>query len=43
MIFMIIGIEQNSEAFVYSTVSVLAAFFLVGMIKGKIVKKSMLH
>ena len=43
MIFMIIGIEVNSEAFVYSTVSVLAAFFLVGMIKGKIVKKSMLH
>ena len=43
MIFMIIGIELNSEAFVYSTVSVLAAFFLVGMIKGKIVKKSMLY
>ena len=43
MIFMIIGIEINSEAFVYSTVSVLAAFFLVGMIKGKIVKKSMLY
>jgi len=41
MIFMIIGIEVNSEAFVYSTVSVFAAFFLVGMIKGKIVKKSM--
>jgi len=43
MVFMIIGIEQNSEAFVYSIVFVLAAFFLVGMIKGKIVKKSMLH
>ena len=43
MIFMVIGIEANSEAFVYSTVSVLAAFFLVGMIKGKIVKKSMLY
>ena len=43
MIFMIIGIEVNSEAFMYSTVSVLAAFFLVGMIKGKIVKKSMLY
>jgi VIT1/CCC1 family predicted Fe2+/Mn2+ transporter len=43
MVFMIIGIEINSEAFVYSTVSVLAAFFLVGMIKGKIVKKSMLY
>ena len=43
MVFMIIGIELNSEAFVYSTVSVLAAFFLVGMIKGRIVKKSMLY
>ena len=43
MIFMIIGIEVNSEAFVYSTISVLAAFFLVGMIKVKIVKKSMLY
>jgi VIT1/CCC1 family predicted Fe2+/Mn2+ transporter len=43
MIFMIIGIELNSEAFIYSIVSVIAAFFLVGMIKGKIVKKSMLH
>lgn len=43
MIFMIIGIELNSEAFVYSIVSVAAAFFLVGMIKGKIVKRSMLR
>ena len=43
MIFMVIGIEVNSEAFVYSTVSVLVAFFLVGMIKGKIVKKSILY
>ncbi len=43
MVFMIIGIELNSEAFVYSIASVIAAFFLVGMIKGKIVKKSMLH
>ena len=43
MVFMIIGIELNSEAFGYSIVSVAAAFFLVGMIKGKIVKKSMLH
>jgi VIT1/CCC1 family predicted Fe2+/Mn2+ transporter len=40
MIFMIIGIELNSEAFTYSIVSVCAAFFLVGMVKGKIVKKS---
>ncbi|MCV0430796.1 VIT1/CCC1 transporter family protein [Nitrosopumilus sp.] len=43
MIFMIIGIEMNSEAFLYSIVSVCSAFFLVGMIKGKIVKKSMVH
>ena len=43
MVFMAIGIELNSEAFVYSIVSVLAAFFLVGMIKGKIVKKSMMR
>lgn len=40
MIFMMIGIEPNSETFVYSTIAVSAAFFLVGMIKGKIVKKS---
>lgn len=32
-------IDANSEAFVYSTISVMASFFLVGMIKGKIVKK----
>ena len=43
MVFMIIGIELNEEAFVYSIVGVCAAFFLVGMIKGKIVKKSMMH
>ncbi len=43
MVFMAIGIELNSEAFVYSIVSVLTAFFLVGMIKGKIVKKSIMR
>ena len=43
MLFMMMGVELNSEAFVYSTISVLAAFFLVGVIKGKIVKKSMIH
>jgi len=43
MVFMAIGIELNSEAFVYSVVSVITAFFLVGMIKGKIVKKSMMR
>ncbi|MBT8242419.1 MAG: hypothetical protein HKO48_01410 [Nitrosopumilus sp.] len=39
MVFMIIGIELYSEAFVYSILSVCVAFFLVGMLKGKIVKK----
>ncbi|PIN82894.1 MAG: hypothetical protein COV65_04960 [Nitrosopumilales archaeon CG11_big_fil_rev_8_21_14_0_20_33_24] len=39
MIFMIMKIDANSEAFVYSTISVIVSFFLVGMIKGKIVKK----
>ncbi len=43
MVFMIIGIELNSEAFMYSIASVCAAFFLVGMIKGKIVKKSVIR
>jgi VIT1/CCC1 family predicted Fe2+/Mn2+ transporter len=43
MVFMMIGVEPNSEAFAYSTISVLVAFFLVGMIKGKIVKKSMIR
>lgn len=40
MVFMFMKIDANSEAFVYSTISVMAAFFLVGMFKGKIVKKS---
>ncbi len=39
MVFMFMKIDANSEAFVYSTISVMVAFFLVGMIKGKIVKK----
>ncbi len=43
MVFMMIGIESNSSAFIYSTISVLAAFFLVGMIKGKMVKSSMIR
>jgi vacuolar iron transporter family protein len=43
IVFMIMGVELNSEAFVYSTVSVMTAFFLVGVIKGKIVKKSMMR
>ncbi len=40
MIFIALGIEPNSDAFTYSTIFVVSAFFLVGMIKGKIVKKS---
>ena len=43
MVFMMVGIESNSNAFIYSTISVLVAFFLVGMIKGKIVKSSMVR
>ncbi|WP_420545827.1 VIT1/CCC1 transporter family protein [Nitrosopumilus sp.] len=37
--FIAMGIESNSDAFVYSIVFVLSAFFMVGAIKGKIVKK----
>ena len=40
MIFIAMGIDPNSDAFVYSIIFVVAAFFLVGIIKGKIVKKS---
>ena len=40
MIFFAAGIETNSDAFVYSILFVLSAFFTVGIIKGKIVKKS---
>jgi VIT1/CCC1 family predicted Fe2+/Mn2+ transporter len=40
MYLMLLGIESNSEAFVYSTIFVFAAFFLVGVVKGKIVRKS---
>ncbi len=39
MIFMFMKIDANSEAFVYSTILVMISFFLVGIIKGKIVKK----
>ena len=42
IVFIVLGIEANSEDFVFSTVSVIVAFFVVGMIKGKIVKKSMI-
>lgn len=40
MIFIFMGIHADSEAFIYSTISVMVSFFLVGMIKGKIVRKS---
>jgi VIT1/CCC1 family predicted Fe2+/Mn2+ transporter len=40
MAFMIMGVDPNSEAFFYSTIFVVSAFFVVGVIKGKIVKKS---
>jgi VIT1/CCC1 family predicted Fe2+/Mn2+ transporter len=40
MIFMAIGIDPASDAFAYSIIFVVSAFFIVGIIKGKIVKKS---
>ena len=40
MMFIAMGIDPNSDAFVYSIIFVVAAFFLVGIIKGEIVKKS---
>lgn len=40
MAFIIIGVDPNSEAFFYSIIFVVSAFFAVGIIKGKIVKKS---
>jgi VIT1/CCC1 family predicted Fe2+/Mn2+ transporter len=40
MIFITMGIDPNSDAFTYSIIFVVSAFFLVGIIKGKIVKKS---
>lgn len=43
IIFFSIGITANSDAFVYSVISTGVAFFLVGVIKGKIVKHSMLR
>lgn len=40
MMFMLIGIDSDSDAFTYSVLLVALAFFIVGIIKGKIVKKS---
>ena len=40
MMFIVMGIDSNSDAFGYSIIFVLFAFFMVGVLKGKIVKKS---
>ena len=40
IVFFMIDSKLDSFAFVYSTISVMVAFFLVGIIKGQIVKKS---
>ncbi len=37
------GIHLNSESFIYSVISTSIGFFLIGIIKGKIVKKSLLR
>ena len=42
IIFLVLGLDVNSTANIFSTGFTIAAFFLVGMIKGKIVKKSMI-
>ena len=43
VVFYSIGIEANSEAFYFSAAFTGAAFFIVGLIKGKIVQKSLLR
>jgi VIT1/CCC1 family predicted Fe2+/Mn2+ transporter len=40
VLFILIGITSHHDAFAYSTILVASAFFIVGIIKGKIVKKS---
>jgi VIT1/CCC1 family predicted Fe2+/Mn2+ transporter len=42
LVFYGIGLSANSEAFYLSIASTGAAFFIVGLIKGKIVKKSLI-
>ena len=37
------GISLNSESFTYSVISTSVAFFLIGIIKGKIVKKPLIR
>ena len=43
IIFFTFDSNLNSDTFLYSTISVVIAFFIVGMIKAKIVKKSMIR
>ena len=43
VIFLIFDFDVTSNTFFYSILSVIVAFLLVGMIKGKIVKKSMIQ
>ena len=42
IVFFVMEIPPNSEAFVYSSIFTGAAFFLVGIIKGKIVQRSII-
>jgi VIT1/CCC1 family predicted Fe2+/Mn2+ transporter len=43
IVFIMFNLEFDSNVFVYSTISVIIAFVIVGMIKGRIVKKSMVR
>lgn len=43
LVFYVLGLSVNSEAFYMSIVSTGAAFFIVGLIKGKVVKQSLLR
>ena len=43
VVFLIFDFDVTSNTFFYSILSVIVAFLLVGMIKGKIVKKSMIQ
>lgn len=43
VVFLIFDFDITSNTFFYSILSVIVAFLLVGMIKGKIVKKPMIH
>lgn len=38
-----VGLQVNSQSFTYSIISTSVAFFLIGTIKGKIVKKSLIR